>query len=42
LKDFSWKQLVITDAKFGSQVAGLKSVFYASRPTGEAEGSDVL
>lgn len=42
LGDFGWRQLVITDKKFGGNIAGLKSVAYPSAPTGGAVHSDIL
>lgn len=42
LGDFGWRQIALTDAKFGQEIAGLQSIFYPSDPTGAAEGSDIL
>jgi hypothetical protein len=42
LGDFEWKQLVLTDIKFGKMIAGIRSVHYPSAPTEYAIGSDVL
>lgn len=42
LKDFGWRQLVVTDRRDGKQVAGLKSIYYPSQPEEHAVGSDVL
>jgi Trypsin-like peptidase domain len=42
LKDFEWRQLVLTDRKFGQKIAGIRAVYYASEPTGEAVESDML
>ena len=42
LGDFDWRQLAITEAKFGQHFAGLKGIFYPSSPQGAAIGSDVL
>lgn len=39
---FSWKQLVITDQKFGQRAAGLKTIYRPAEPSGDAEESDVL
>jgi hypothetical protein len=41
-RDFPWRQLAITDVKFGRGIAGLKGVYCPSQPFGDAEGSDVL
>jgi len=40
--DFDWKQLLLTDAKFGKEAARLKSINRPSDPTGGAVGSDIL
>jgi len=42
LKDFTWRQLVLTDTKTGRAIAGLKSVAYATLPVDAAEGTDVV
>lgn len=42
LGDFNWRQLVITDAKFGTRAAGLASFVRATSPTGGAIDSDIL
>ncbi|MCC7252371.1 hypothetical protein [Hyphomicrobium sp.] len=42
LKDFEWRQIVVTNARMGRNIAGLKTVAYPSRPTEEAVGSDIL
>jgi hypothetical protein len=41
-QDFEWRQLVITDTKFGTTVARLSAVNYPSQPLGDAVGSDIL
>jgi hypothetical protein len=41
-KDFAWKQVALTDEKFGMDVAGLQAVYYATNPSQSAEGSDIL
>jgi hypothetical protein len=42
-RDFQRNQLIVTDVKFGSQVAGLRSFYSPSQPTTPAaEGSDLL
>ena len=40
--DFEWRQLVVTDSKFGREIAGLAAVYRASDPSGDAVDSDVL
>jgi hypothetical protein len=40
--DFHWRELVVTDQRFGSQIAGLKGIYHGSAPVGDAVGSDVL
>lgn len=40
--DFAWRDLVVTDAKFGRQVAGLKAVYSPAAPEGEAVDSQVM
>jgi hypothetical protein len=42
LKDFKWEQLAITDKRTGSNVAGLKSISYPSRPKDAAVDTDIL
>ena len=42
LGDFDWRQLVVTDFKFGRAIAGLKAVYRPALPVGDAVGSDVL
>ena len=42
LQDFEWRQIVITERKFGHLVPGLKSVSYPSRPQGDAMEAEVL
>jgi hypothetical protein len=42
VKDFEWKQLMLTDIKFGKMIAGIHSINYPSGPTGKAIDSDVL
>ena len=42
LGTFNWRQLALTNEKFGDQVAGLSAIHYPSEPTEAAEGSDVL
>ena len=32
LKDFDWRQLVVTNARVGKQIAGITSVAYPSQP----------
>lgn len=42
-KDFDWRRLVITEAKFGKKhIAGLKAIFLPSSPTKEAIDTDLL
>jgi hypothetical protein len=41
-KDFDWRQLVVTDERFGRQVAGMKRVYLPTQPVGDAVGSDVM
>jgi hypothetical protein len=42
LGDFDWKQLVLTDVKFGKMIAGIRSINYPSSPTERAVDSDIL
>lgn len=42
LQDFDWRQLVVTNEKGGTKIAGLKAVFYPSQPKGAAVDSDIL
>jgi len=42
LKDFEWRQLVITNTKFGKQIAGLQSVSCATQPRDAAADTDVI
>ena len=42
LRGFEWQQLVITDAKFGGSIAGLKSIAYASDAREGAIETDIL
>ena len=42
LGDFEWKQLRITDAKFGGITAGIRAINYPSDPREEAIESEVL
>ncbi len=42
LKDFGWHQLVVTDQRVGRQIAGLRSVAYASQPKDAAIDTDLL
>lgn len=42
LVDFKWKQLALTDSKFGRNIAELRLVYYPSEPIEAAEGSDIL
>jgi Trypsin-like peptidase domain len=42
LKDFDWRQLVVTNEKGGTKIAGLKAVFYPSQPKEAAVDSDIL
>ena len=39
-RDFTWKNLCLTDAKHGREIAGLNAVHYASDLIGDAEGTD--
>lgn len=41
-QDFRWRDLLVTDAKFGRQVAGLKGIYTPSSPVGAAVDSQVL
>jgi Trypsin-like peptidase domain len=41
LQDFEWRQLVITNTKFGRQIAGLQSVSCATQPHDAAAGTDI-
>jgi hypothetical protein len=42
LKDFDWHQSVVTDQRFGTQIAGLRSVAYPSQPKDAAIDTDLL
>ncbi len=42
LTDFNWSQLAITEARFGTQLAGLKAIYYPSDPRGEAVDTDIF
>ena len=42
LKEFDWSQLVVTDQRHGTQIAGLQSVAYPSRPKDAAIDTDLL
>jgi hypothetical protein len=42
LGDFNWRQIALTDEKFGKNIAGLKSIFYPSKPEEATQGSDLL
>lgn len=42
LGDFNWRQIALTDEKFGREIAGLSSIYYPSNPTEAAKGSDIL
>jgi hypothetical protein len=42
LKDFNWNQLVVTDRKTGTGIAGLKTVCYPSSPRDAAVDADIL
>ena len=42
VRDFEWKQLALTDEKFGKMIAGIRSINYPSGPTERAVDSDVL
>jgi len=42
LRDFTWPQLVVTDKRFGKQIAGLKAVAYPSQPRDAAIDTDIL
>lgn len=42
LQDFDWRQLVVTNEKGGTKIAGLKAVFYPSQPKEAAVDSDIL
>jgi hypothetical protein len=39
---FEWKDLLVTDTKFGKNSAGLAAVHYAAKPTLSAIGSDIM
>ncbi len=39
--DFNWRELIITDTKFGSLIVKPQSIDYPTEPRGEAEGSDI-
>ena len=40
--DFDWRQLAITDSRFGSAIAGLDSIYYPTTPVRYSVGSDVM
>lgn len=42
VQDFEWRQLALTDEKFGKMIAGVRSINYPSGPSGHAVDSDVL
>ncbi len=42
LKDFEWRQLVVTDKRHGRQIAGLRSIAYPSQPKDAAVDTDLL
>ena len=42
LGDFGWKQLVITDTKYGTNMAGIRAIRYPSEPLKHAQESDIL
>ena len=42
LRGFNWRQLAITDQKFGRALAAISALYYPSEATGGAEGSDLL
>ncbi|MGD9979561.1 MAG: hypothetical protein AB7H66_03235 [Hyphomonadaceae bacterium] len=42
LGDFTWRQLALTDQRFGRDLAGLKAIYYPSNPSGAAVDSDIL
>ena len=42
LQDFDWRQLVVTNEKSGTKIAGLKAVYYPSLPREAAVESDIL
>jgi hypothetical protein len=42
IDDFEWRQLALTDRKFGKKIAGIRSINYPSAPSGHASESDVL
>jgi len=42
LKDFEWRQLVITNTKVGRKIAGLQSVAYPTQPHHAAEDTDIV
>jgi hypothetical protein len=42
LKDFRWQQIVITDRRHGTQIAGLRTVAYPSQPKDAAIDTDLL
>lgn len=41
-KDFSWRQLIVTDMRHGSQIAEVKSIAYPSHPKDAAIDTDLL
>ena len=42
LKNFEWRQLVITNTKVGRKIAGLQSVAYPTQPHHAAEDTDIV
>ncbi len=42
IKDFNWRQLCVTDERFGRNMAGLSSILYPSSPRGDARETDVV
>lgn len=41
LKDFTWRELAITNEKFGNMVAGLSAIYYPSSPRESAAETDI-
>ena len=42
LQDFEWKQLQVTDAKFGKNLANIRAVYNPSSPKNEAIDTDIV
>lgn len=40
--DFEWRNLIVTEKKFGRLFAGLQGIYHPTQPTGHAVDSDVL